>query len=74
MILNWVGGMPAENFQMNANLYYMDYQNQLVLTGGIDDVGAFVRQNSGNSYRLGLEVDATVIFSEKLSGESKYCY
>ncbi len=57
----------ARNFQMNANLYYMDYQNQLVLTGGIDDVGAFIRQNSGNSYRLGLELDATVRLLEKLS-------
>ncbi|MDX1761098.1 MAG: TonB-dependent receptor [Christiangramia sp.] len=44
--------------QVNTNLYYMDYQNQLVLTGGIDEEGAFVRQNSGNSYRLGLEIDA----------------
>ncbi|QYA25117.1 TonB-dependent receptor [Gramella sp. MT6] len=60
----------ARNFQMNANLYYMDYQNQLVLTGGIDDVGAFIRQNSGNSYRLGLELDATVRLLEKLSIQS----
>ena len=60
----------AEKFQMNANLYYMHYQNQLVLTGGIDDVGAFVRQNSGNSYRLGLELDATVRLLEKLSIQS----
>lgn len=45
----------------------MDYQNQLVLTGGIDDEGAFIRQNSGNSYRLGLEVDAMFRLSEKFS-------
>lgn len=56
-----------ENFQLNSNLYFMDYQNQLVLTGGIDDEGAFIRQNSGNSYRLGLEVDAMLRFSEKFS-------
>jgi len=55
------------NFQVNTNLYFMDYQNQLVLTGGIDDVGSFIRQNSGNSYRLGLEIDATVRLSEKVS-------
>ncbi|CAL67994.1 TonB-dependent receptor [Christiangramia forsetii] len=57
----------SQNFQVNTNLYYMDYQNQLVLTGGIDDVGAFIRQNSGNSYRLGLEIDATVRLSDKFS-------
>ena len=39
----------------------MDYKDQLVLTGAIDDVGAPVRATSGKSYRLGLEIDA--IFS-----------
>ncbi|MCB7481672.1 TonB-dependent receptor [Christiangramia sediminis] len=57
----------TRSFQVNTNLYYMGYQNQLVLTGGIDDVGAFIRQNSGNSYRLGLEVDATVRLSDKFT-------
>jgi iron complex outermembrane receptor protein len=52
--------------QLNTNLYYMDYQNQLVLTGGIDDVGSFIRENSGNSYRLGLEIDAIIRLSEKV--------
>jgi len=41
-----------------ANVYYMDYRDQLVLTGAIDDVGAPLRQNSGSSYRLGVEVEA----------------
>ncbi len=50
----------SRTFQINSNLYYMGYENQLVLTGGIDDVGAFIRQNSGKSYRLGLEVDARI--------------
>ena len=57
----------SENFQLNTNLYFMDYQNQLVLTGGIDDVGSFIRENSGNSYRLGLEVDATVRLTDKFT-------
>ena len=57
----------SRSFQINTNLYYMGYQNQLVLTGGIDDVGAFIRQNSGNSYRLGLEIDATVRLLDNLS-------
>ena len=57
----------SKNVQINTNLYYMGYQNQLVLTGGIDDVGSFIRENSGNSYRLGLEVDATVRLSDKFS-------
>ena len=56
----------SSKVQLNTNLYYMDYQNQLVLTGGIDDVGAFIRENSGNSYRLGLEIDAVIRLSEKV--------
>jgi iron complex outermembrane receptor protein len=47
-----------EGFQINTNLYYMAYQNQLVLTGALDDVGNPLRTNVGESYRLGLEIDA----------------
>ena len=48
----------SDRTRLNANVYYMDYRNQLVLTGAIDDVGAPIRANSGSSYRLGLEVEA----------------
>ncbi len=51
--------------QINTNLYYMDYQNQLVLTGELNDVGAPIRRNSGSSYRLGLEIDAGVRLSNR---------
>lgn len=50
----------SKNLQINTNIYYMDYQDQLVLTGELDDVGAPVRATSGSSYRLGLEVDAVI--------------
>ena len=56
-----------ENIKLNTNIYYMDYENQLVLTGGIDDVGAPIRATSGSSYRLGLEIDADIRLSDKLS-------
>ncbi|PQV51659.1 iron complex outermembrane receptor protein [Jejuia pallidilutea] len=52
---------------INTNLYYMFYQNQLVLTGELDDVGSPLRASSGKSYRLGLEVDANVQFSKFFS-------
>lgn len=54
-----------KNMAINTNLYYMFYQNQLVLTGGLDDVGSPIRATSGKSYRLGLEVDANINFSSK---------
>lgn len=46
------------NFQFSANAYYMNYMNQLVLTGEINNVGAFIRANSGKSYRTGIELAA----------------
>jgi iron complex outermembrane recepter protein len=51
----------AKKTKVSTNFYFMDYKDQLVLTGAIDDVGAPIRATSGKSYRLGLEIDA--IFS-----------
>jgi iron complex outermembrane receptor protein len=43
---------------LNANLYYMDYRDQLVMTGEINDVGAPVMTNVKDSYRAGIELSA----------------
>ena len=51
--------------QLNINGYLMKYKDQLVLTGAINDVGSPVRKNSGESYRLGIEVEATFKTSDK---------
>ncbi len=51
--------------RINANLYYMLYKDQLVLTGRLNDKGYPIRSNSGKSYRMGVEVDATVALSGK---------
>ena len=48
----------GKNINLSTNLYYMDYKDQLVLTGQLDDSGGFIRETSGNSYRAGLEVEA----------------
>ncbi len=57
----------SEKTILNANIYYMAYNNQLVLTGALDDVGSPIRANSGKSYRLGLEIDAQLKVSDKFS-------
>lgn len=57
----------GENFTVNTNAYYMLYNDQLVLTGALDDTGTPLRTNSGKSYRLGLEVDASIQLSEQLT-------
>ena len=38
----------------------MHYRNQLVLTGQINDVGAYTRTNIPTSYRMGIELQSTV--------------
>lgn len=48
----------------NANAYYMLYDDQLVLTGQINDVGAAIRTNVADSYRLGLELDGEIKISD----------
>lgn len=54
-----------DNFQLNSNIYFMKYKDQLILTGEIDDVGAPIRENSGKSYRLGIEIEAAIQLSNK---------
>ncbi len=57
----------SEKFKLNSNIYYMDYKDQLVLSGELNDVGAALRTTSGNSYRLGLEIDAEIVLSQQWS-------
>lgn len=59
--------LNSEKFQLNSNLYYMGYKDQLILTGRLDDVGSPIRANTEKSYRLGLEFDATIALSEKFT-------
>lgn len=47
-------------FALGANLYFMDYDNQLVLTGEYNDVGAYKTKNVKDSYRMGVELTAGV--------------
>jgi iron complex outermembrane receptor protein len=57
----------SEAFSFKTNLYYMLYNEQLVLTGAINDVGNPIRNNSGKSYRLGLEMEANIRVSNTFS-------
>ena len=64
----------SDRIHLNTNIYYMNYKNQLVLTGAIDDVGAPIRTTSGKSYRLGLEIDANLIVSDQFSIKSNAAF
>jgi iron complex outermembrane recepter protein len=50
-----------------ANAYWMNYKDQLVLTGAINDVGESIRTNIPKSYRLGIELEAKYAFTNKLA-------
>ena len=64
----------SDQIQLNTNIYYMSYKNQLVLTGAIDDVGAPIRATSGKSYRLGLEIDTDIKLNDQLSIKSNAAF
>ncbi len=49
----------------HANYYLMNYTNQLVLTGQLNDVGSFVRTNAGKSYRMGIELEGMIKLSDE---------
>lgn len=57
----------SASFHFGANLYYMYYVNQLVLTGQINDVGSFTRINIPKSYRLGIELQGGAIIEKWLN-------
>jgi iron complex outermembrane receptor protein len=56
----------GKNHNIQANFYLMNYRDQLVLTGELNDVGAFVRTNAGKSYRMGVELQGTIKFSDQV--------
>ncbi|AFR34935.1 TonB-dependent receptor [Riemerella anatipestifer] len=65
---DWEFGIEKQwgSFSLTTNAYYMLYKNQLVLSGLINDVGAFIPQNVKNSYRLGLEIGTSTRITEQL--------
>jgi len=54
-------------FMANLNVYHMQYKDQLVLTGKINDVGSYTRQNIADSYRQGIELEAGIKMNDYFS-------
>ncbi len=57
----------SKSVRLMANAFYMNYSDQLVLTGALNDVGSPIFTNSGSSYRLGIELEALISLSQKFS-------
>jgi iron complex outermembrane receptor protein len=55
------------DFRFNANAYIMNYDNQLIKTGEINDVGYFTSENVKSSFRRGIELEGSVLLSKKLA-------
>ncbi len=45
-------------FTVGANIYFMDYKDQLVLTGELNEIGEPLAANIPKSYRAGIELTA----------------
>ena len=54
------------NSIFDVNVYYMNYNNQLVLTGALNDVGVPLRTNVAQSFRRGIELSSSAYFKQRL--------
>jgi len=61
-------------FNWSANLFFMNYKDQLVLTGKINDIGAYTRTNTPKSYRAGLELETSWKILPTLSSSSNFTF
>ena len=61
-------------YSYGATLYYMYYHNQLVLTGKINDVGAYTRTNAPSSYRAGIELQGKADLLQWLNASANIAF
>lgn len=57
----------TEYYSLEANYYFMNYTDQLVLTGKLDNVGNPIRANVGKSYRTGVEISGSIKIADQLT-------
>lgn len=58
---------PHTSLRFEANYFHMNYRNQLVATGQLNDVGTALRTNVARSYRRGVELTGFVSADDKIS-------
>lgn len=56
----------GRRYGLQINGYFMNYQDQLVLTGAVNSTGDAIRTNVESSYRLGVETMLNVQISKRL--------
>jgi iron complex outermembrane receptor protein len=62
------------NYTYGVTIYYMNYHNQLVSTGKINDVGAYTRTNAPKSYRFGVELQAAGKFARWITASGNISF
>ena len=67
-LFDYEGGVEYVNkkIMIQGNFYYMDYKNQLIVTGELNDVGSNIRANVDKSYRAGVELVTSFLISKKV--------
>lgn len=64
----------TNRYNWSATFYYMLYDNQLVLTGKINDVGSYTRTNVPNSYRTGIELQGGFVFNKYVNANANLTF
>ncbi|MFZ2906637.1 MAG: TonB-dependent receptor [Cyclobacteriaceae bacterium] len=59
--------MNSDRYNLEVNYYWMNYRDQLVLTGELDNVGNPIRANVGKSYRTGVELSGSIKLNDQLT-------
>lgn len=67
-LYNWEAGYRNQSdlWQFGLNFYYMNYDNQLINTGDVNDVGSPIRTNVARSYRAGIELEGAIRLLDNL--------
>lgn len=63
----------GNKYDFSLNLYRMQYKDQLILTGELNDVGASIRTNVPVSYRTGIEGEFNWKISSLLGWKTNLC-
>jgi iron complex outermembrane receptor protein len=50
-------GLNTSKLALNANLYWMDFSDEIALTGELSEIGLPLRRNVESSFRRGIELD-----------------
>ena len=75
-LFDWELGFERKNTKLNygVTFYYMDYQDQLINTGKINDVGAYTRVNTPKSYRAGIELEGEAYIAKWLNAAGNIAF